>query len=348
MTEVLPRWTKERFSVGADPQILEKLTQDLQSGLAAIDPGPWTRLPDKMIQGSMTEMLDGWCGVVGKIPLSAPDAIATTSGSTNLLAAYDEFLRKIDHQHLLDGVTFDELAASGWRLLDLGSLLDFLLISAFVDIVADTHILEIGGGFGRFAEFLPKITAQPIKYVNIDAAPVSLMYSYRYLQSAFPDKRVRLMERGEKFNDDFDFLIVPFWCSDQLPRHYFDIAINIESMQEMNQEVVDYYVQFLDDRVRDNGLIYLVNSREHIFKGRWSFPENWECLYRHRTIRSWTANHPTEVFRRTIGSQKAVNLLRQAAFSQELDFYCDSRELAELKHSIKYGKLNGNAFTEPA
>lgn len=338
MSNTLPRWTPDRFSILEDTAFLNRLTEALHKAVSDVDPGPWIRLPDTMAKGSIADMLGGWCGVVGKIPLRTPEAIAKTSGSPTLLSDYDSFLRTIDHQRLLNDVTLQDMASAEWRLLDMGSLLDFLLISAFFDFDSETRVLEIGGGFGRLAEFLPKVTGQSFRYVNIDAAPVSLMYSYRYLQSAFPNKRVHLMEPGEPFSEDFDFLVVPFWCCDQLPKNYFDLAINVESMQEMSQTAVDHYVKFIDERVKDEGAIYLVNSREHLFKGTWDFPQTWRCVYRHRTVRSWTANHPAEFFRKEKVEKFGINLLRQAAFDQELALYRQTQELAELKRKIKYSE----------
>jgi len=159
-----------------------------------------------------------------------------------------------------------------------------------------------------------------ISYVNVDAVPASLMYSYQYLKHRFPEKKVRILTSESSPDEDFDFLIVPAWQLDKLSFRDFDIGINIESLQEMNQELVDYYLNYFDDVVKDDGLIYLVNSREYRFKGTWNIPGNWQCLLRHRTPRSWTTNHPAEIFRKTKFNQSPQNILRTAFFNQELGY----------------------------
>jgi SAM-dependent methyltransferase len=316
----LPVWDSDRFAVPADIELFDRLTEELRVHSQGADNGPWTRLPDDEVRGTIEQMLAGWCGWF-RFPLTESREIADLFCSTEVLRDYETFLRGIDHVGILDGKSLNDLAATNWRLLDLGSLMDFLLISGFFEFEGHRpKILEIGGGFGRLAEFLPLITGVFMEYVIIDVAPVSLMYAHQYLTLRFPERRTVMFSPGVAL-DDYDFLIVPSWYAEYLPRNYFDLAINVESMQEMNQDLVDYYVEYIHAHVRDQGVIYLVNSREHLFTGSWNFPSEWECLYRHRTIRSWTLNHPAEIFRKTASSHKRANMLRTAALERELDLH---------------------------
>lgn len=127
-----------------------------------------------------------------------------------------------------------------------------------------------------------------------------------------------MFTRESNLDEDYDFLILPAWHLDDWADKKFDLAINVESMQEMSQELVDHYLGFFDRVVEDGGLIYLVNAREYKFKGKWNIPDNWQCLLRQRTPRSWTANHPAEIFRRTNESHHAQNILRASFFAHEV------------------------------
>ena len=320
MNAHLPAWNSDRFDISADMELLGILTKDLEScQMSHQKPAECWVLPRHLMQGTMGDMMAPWCGQVGQLPLADLDLVARVSGSTELIPKYDEFLRAIDHHGLLQGITMQDLAARQWRVMDLGSLMDFLLVSAFYDFSTATHrILEVGGGFGRLADFLALATDSKIQYVNIDAVPVSLMYSYQYLKNSFPEKKVRILTSATPHDFDFDFLILPAWQINKLNIGKFDMSINIESMQEMNQELVDFYLRYFENSTCENGLVYLVNAREYKFKGTWNIPENWQCLMRHRTPRSWTANHPAEIYRKNELNHRSQNMLRSAFFEHEV------------------------------
>lgn len=316
----LPQWDLRRLDVVADMALLDSLTKDMESSSKSFHkPASWWMLPQELVKGTIADLMAPWCGDVGQLPLSDLAQIVKISGSADLIAKYEYFLRSIDHQNLLQGITLQELGARNWRFMDLGSLMDLLFISAFYDFSSARHkILEVGGGFGRLAEFMSLATDAKIQYVNVDAVPVSLMYSYQYLRHHFPEKKVQIFSSDSTPDEDFDFLIFPAWHLDKFSLRNFDLCVNIESMQEMNQELVDFYLKYFDNAIKTEGLIYLVNSREYKFKGDWNIPENWQCMLRHRTPRSWTANHPAEMFRKTEFNQNNQNMLRTAFFNQEL------------------------------
>src|SRR5579864_7109214 len=244
----------------------------------------WLSLPESIVHGPIDDLVEGWCGTVGQLPLSDLGLIARTAQSEILIPLFQIYLRSIDHRNLLSGVKLTDSADAGWRVLDLESLVDYLLISAFFDFTQpNSVILEIGGGFGRLIEFLMRIHERSFRYINIDAVPVSMMYCYQYLKAHFPERTVKMFDRDAAGDGrDCDVLIVPAWDLDILQLDPVDLAINIESMQEMNQTLVDFYIRYLDNIVRENGLICLTNSREHEFIGRWTFPDVWQCLFKHR------------------------------------------------------------------
>lgn len=320
MSHKLPSWDHARFEVLADMALLDRLTLDMESCQNQLfKPASWWMLPSELVNGTMNDLLNPWCGDIGQLPLSAPDEITRVSGNPEFITKHEDFLRLIDYLGWLEGINLPELAQANWRVMDLGSLMDYLLLSAYLDVSEGRlRVLEVGGGFGRMGEFLALAHEPGIQYVNIDAVPASLMYCYQYLRHRFPQSKVVMFSPDVDIDADFDFMVVPAWHVDKLSLSNFDLAINIESMQEMSQDLVDYYLSYFDKKVKDGGEIYLVNSREYKFRGTWNLPKNWQCLFRHRTPRSWTVNHPAEVFRKTRTDQKKQNRLREALFFQEL------------------------------
>jgi SAM-dependent methyltransferase len=333
-----PEWGPGRFDVAGDLALLQNLTKDMEACSNSLHmPASWWMLPQELLSGSMADLMAAWCGDVGQLLLSDLDQIAKVSGSPDLIANYDIYLRSIDHQQFLQGIALRDLGNANWRVMDLGSLLDYLLVSAFLDLSQERiKVLEVGGGFGRLAEFLSLVGGRQMQYLNIDAVPVSLMYCYQYLKSRFPQRKVMMFSPDQDLASGFDFLVVPAWHVDKLPLLTFDLGINVESMQEMSQELVDFYLDYLDKKVRNDGVIYLVNSREYKFRGIWKMPDHWQCEFRHRTPRSWTINHPAEIFRRTALNQAGQNMLRAAAFEREIACH---KELANLRKQPRYTQV---------
>lgn len=327
MYQPLPSWSADRFEIEADRVLLAELVGEMERCGGAMKPAPGWLLPDDLVNAPIGELLDPWNGAAGAIPLSRlVDAPPGTKKSPIenyaarvVLPYIENYLRSIDHTGLLEGVSLEDLAGAGWRLFDLESMTDFLQIAAFFDFTQpDPLIVEIGGGFGRLIEFIVRLTGRRVRHVNIDAVPVSMMYSHQYLKKHFPDRTVQVFRPDSDARPDTcDFLIVPAWHLGRLTLPPADLGINIESMQEMNQALVDFYLAYLDRSVRDDGIVFLINSREHEFVGDWNIPDTWQCLFRHRTARSWTIDHPTEVFRKTASSQRPQNMLRAAAYWQE-------------------------------
>jgi SAM-dependent methyltransferase len=315
----LPSWNPDRFEVAADPDLLRRLIADLQQHGGDLKPADCWMLSDEATWGSMSDLMDDWCGVVGQMPFAA-QASAGSAQAAQFQQAL-EFAQAIDHSGMLDKVSPAALAAANWRVLDWNSFIDFSLISAFCRLPQQgARVLEIGGGFGRIPEFFSLAGYRKLKYVNIDAVPASLMYCHQYLRQRFPDKKVAVyfeQEPGEIA--DVDFLIVPAWRAAQaLGAQEFELSLNIESFQEMSQPLVDHYIALLDRHTEKGGCVYMTNSRDYKFTGRYAFPPNWESVFRHRTLRAWTLDHPTEIFRKRPRANPATHRVREYFYRQEL------------------------------
>ncbi|MBF4253687.1 putative sugar O-methyltransferase, partial [Vibrio anguillarum] len=185
------------------------------------------------------------------------------------------------------------------------------------------NICEVGGGYGRLARVFSNFYKGSVKYVLVDSVPVSIMFSYQYLVDQCPEAKIGFYYNGDEFDlDKYDIYIVPSWHFEKMNNVKYDIAINIESMQEMNFEEIKRFMNIFDRCVKDNGIIYLSNSKEYVYKGEWPYPDNWECQFRQNTPRSWTKKHPTEIFKKSDGSFSDKESL--------FEFYSNVEELYEM------------------
>jgi len=265
---------------------------------------------------SLQKMLDPLVGCTGLKNIN-----------NDVVQDYYTFLKGVDHLDILP-YYFEpngkiKSQANHLKITDLGSIIDINIINSFLDPRLEKYnILEVGGGYGRLAEVFFRLnTKGNIKYVLLDAVPASLMYSYLYLSKNLPDLRIGFYYRDDPFNMDlFDSYIMPSW-------HFniskcvgtFDCCINIQSMQEMNQYHVDFYLNLFDQILKDDsGIAYISNEKDYIFQGEWNYPKNWNCLLKTRTPRSWTRNSPTEVFIKGSDSIKRQNCLVDLFYSLQL------------------------------
>lgn len=263
---------------------------------------------DEVFQKEFSDLeqrMNGWVG----------DANTKTILEDSSLPAVDNyasFLKSRDSLGLWAANVEERDIAASLRVADLGSMMDltFLYTYARNPTRKITTILEVGGGYGRLAEAAFNIFGKSIRYVLVDSVPVSLYYSKKYLESVCPDIRVGSYYDGDSFDmNEFDCYIIPAWYFAELNKEKYDICINIESFQEMNQQHVDSYLQLFDRVSVDGGIVYLDNAHDYIFRGNWNYPNHWQKLFCSNTPRSWTADHPVEVFVKGTGDFSAQNAI---------------------------------------
>jgi hypothetical protein len=269
---------------------------------------------------SMTKLMFSWIG-------QTTDEFQ----SPVTLAKYKRFVEQSDPLGLWRANVTQRAAGVPFRQADLGSIMDLNLLYAFAGSQGRsmTRILEVGGGYGRLAEAAFNIFGHSLKYVIIDAVPASLYYAPRYLAQACPDARIASYYDKE-FNgldlDDVDIAIVPAWHFERLNQDSYDVCVNIESMQEMNQEHVDHYLRLFQSVASDDATIYLSNARDYHFRGSFSYPDNWQKLFSSNTPRSWKPDHPTEIFRKTMTDFSIQNMMFDSAYRYGLWLQRDARE----------------------
>lgn len=251
-------------------------------------------------------------------------------GATRITAQslfwYLGYLRDIDSLGIVERYfgECDEASTSVPDLLvaDLGTMVDLCLMAPFLpERDAPLKIVEVGGGYGRLAEAFLNIYPGQVKYVLVDAVPASLVHAYQYMRSCLPDLRVGMHSLGDPFDlERFDCYIVPTWNAQVLDGQAFDLAINVQSMQEMDQHHVDHYLSWFDRLLADDaGLAYFCNRRDHLFRGQFNYPPHWQCLLKTPTPRAWSRDFPAELFRKGSVCHARENRLRDALYRRELE-----------------------------
>lgn len=236
-----------------------------------------------------------------------------------VLGWYYPYLKVIDRFGLVDHYFADAQTirpeGAGLIVADLGSIIDVNLATAHLDTSKPFSVVEIGGGYGRLAEAFFSLFPGKVRWVLVDAVPSSMIYAREYLSRACPEIRVGSYYDGDA-QADSDCFIVPSWRLDLLAGLTFDLGVNVQSMQEMDQHHVDGYLAWLDGALKPDGLAYLVNRRDHVFRGAWNYPAHWQALTKAPTPRSFLRDMPAEVFRKTDADQAKVNREVEAAYQQ--------------------------------
>ncbi len=336
------------FDINADRLLFDKIIEDMDKNSGPFRPAPiWDvggqdilpKSPQQELKAegfsedrfqkhysNMKQMLDPWIGCTGLQNISP-----------EFVSLFLDFIKEIDFLNIVptyfgpDGSLKEE--AKQLIIADLGSMVDVNLIDAYASPTEAITVIEVGGGYGRLAEALINVYDSNIKYVLVDAVPASILYSYQYLKKTFPNLRIGFYYNKDQFDlEHFDCYIVPAWHFEKLNSVTYDIAVNIQSMQEMEQHHVDYYLDLFNKIVQENGLIYLANEKDYIFQGHWNFPENWEILLKHRSPRSFTRSSPLEMFRKTNSSARAKNIAYLLRYFESLTLVDHTNKINELSH----------------
>lgn len=107
----------------------------------------------------------------------------------------------------------------------------------------NNKILELGGGYGQFAYYILKKTKK-YTYIDFDLPETLTLASY-FLSKAFPDKK-NFFYGESKFNKiiekEYDLIFLPSWEIENLESNSFDLAINKNSLGEMNPKAAMNYL----------------------------------------------------------------------------------------------------------
>lgn len=111
------------------------------------------------------------------------------------------------------------------------------------------HILELGGGCGHQMRTLA-LMVPDCKYTIVDL-PETLLFSFSHISLNFPEKKILFVSSEEDLAkiDDHDFVFVPAVFAGRLAGRSYDLFINTASMGEMRNDIIHYWMDFIQNRV---------------------------------------------------------------------------------------------------
>lgn len=274
---------------------------------------------------NMEDMLDAWVGPRGK-----RDVL-----DEKLLQRYRDYLEQLGDASFYDAFRKSE----NYKIMsDFLSVEEVTILHKELYDKEQVNVLEIGGGYGRLCEAFFNTFEECGHYVLADSVPLSLMYAYLYLCKALPDKKVGIYY----FDTDptkYDCYIVPTWRLEEVfGNASFGLVVNIQSMQEMSQWHVDYYLDFFDNHLEEDGIIYLNNNKRYVFKGQWNYPAHWSLHFRHNSPWAWSSDCPIEVFIKK--KTDFTNRNKLVDYAHVISSHMEYEQLPELqKKASEYAKL---------
>ncbi len=124
-------------------------------------------------------------------------------------------------------------------------------------------VLEIGAGYGGLVHQLSRFVRGTFVIVDL---PETLLFSAAYLTMNQPEKRIYVYDANtvaEALNaaNSYDFILLPTYVLDAIRHLRFDLVMNVASMQEMRDDQVRTYLDFI--RATLSGVFFSWNSNRH-------------------------------------------------------------------------------------
>lgn len=126
-------------------------------------------------------------------------------------------------------------------------------------------VIEIGPGSGKLLSLIKK--HHPECKIAIVDLPTSMVFSFSYLKTLFPDSSYSLPHEAEPVSNCQSLKDINFYTPEQIeyiPTDCFDIGVNTASFGEMRKEVIDEYFSLLRRVFKQNNIFYCNNRIEKI------------------------------------------------------------------------------------
>ncbi len=182
---------------------------------------------------------------------------------------YLPFVRELDQLEILKRYpTFKSR-----QFLD--AVAEINLLHQYAGLEDGKLILDLGGGYGRVAEFL--LPLFKVSYVVVDAVALSLLVAPQYIAQALKIETNSFWGKKDPVFRNHAFSVWPTWkILDVLPQA--DIIMNIHSLQEMGDEKCEFYFNLIDQNKKEKARIFLKNNYRYVTRN-WKFPKRWKALY---------------------------------------------------------------------
>lgn len=209
------------------------------------------------------------------------------------------------------------------RKFELGTLHDLLLLDKFTNLHNATPdrrpvYLGIGDGFGRVPEGVLHLSGFNARCVLVDVAPATMAWAHAYFRQKYPELAVGILgvdtlaeEAAAK-----DVLIAPVWHVAKTPEIFnVDVVSSMAALQEMTDEQVDFYKNFIDTVTHEGSVFYLCTSRDYVYPRGYEFSPHWRRRLIRNTPRSLSPDFPAEIYERTLQNETEHNRALEAEYS---------------------------------
>jgi SAM-dependent methyltransferase len=285
--------------------------------VAKVAPAAMDALFEKNFARMAPVLLGAWTGSGDSQGQELLDAASARLRSFELLLPHLDVVALLPREAALDRGELERWISSNHvGMWDLESVLDVNIILSHlegrfppVSASAPLRVLEIGGGYGRLAEAIVATLGGHVRFLLVDAVPATLVYAFLYLCAAHPTLRVGFyavesdLLAWERDPDAFHIFVLSAWEFEVQMRSgaldgRFHASLNVQSMQEMDQWHVDFFIESFNRATVPGGIVYNSNSRRWIFRGRWDWPQRWGHPLFNESLpgRSWTKRFETLVF----------------------------------------------------
>jgi putative sugar O-methyltransferase len=139
-------------------------------------------------------------------------------------------------------------------------------------------IFEIGGGVGLLSSIL--LSKINCKIILCDL-PQTLALQKFFLSSIFKSKKHNFVaNNNDNYKENFDINYVN--CNQIFKKEFsFDLAINVNSFQEMKLETINKYIKFIELNLKDEGIFLHENTVGHstgssIYPSGYNLPNNFK------------------------------------------------------------------------
>ncbi len=174
-------------------------------------------------------------------------------------ALYEQELRDEFPQYADKIQTFDDppssnpttqISLNGRQVSNIVPYLSRIILSCLTLAPSPEVVLELGGGYGAPARlWLSNTISQPKCYIIADI-PESLFFAEVFLRNTFGADAVHYVEDDRPLNkeilDTCKVVLCPIPCLASLEKLPVDLVINTGSLQEMSEDWVAYYMEWLD------------------------------------------------------------------------------------------------------
>ena len=176
------------------------------------------------------------------------------------------------------------------KIVDAGQLFHIKWLHDLEEYVFNKNkistIIEIGGGYGSFAQKI--INKYSYKYILIDLPEANLISSF-YLSKHFPDKKIILAHDFKNKTlssydlDHGDIFILPPWYFLEIEN--IDLFINTRSFMEMNKDIINKYFSLIHQKTRNGGFFFNINRYHKDSVGHpirfydYPYDNKWETIY---------------------------------------------------------------------